>query len=170
MTRRSEQHDCMDLDHFEELLADMPKNERWELIGGRVVRMMAGARWQHNYIIQNTAYGLRERFRAQGSPWRTLTETFYLKRRLLKSATLPDVIVRCGSIEESATSIDDPKVLVEVTPLAHPLCTEQGQIVTPPSWRLRSPKLANRHHSRAVGPFCRCMGNVACLRLTYFAN
>ncbi|MET3693284.1 hypothetical protein ABID43_002831 [Methylobacterium goesingense] len=34
----------MALDDFEELLADKPRNERWELIGGRVVRMMVGAR------------------------------------------------------------------------------------------------------------------------------
>ena len=35
----------MALDDFEELLADQPDGERWELIEGRVVRMMVGARW-----------------------------------------------------------------------------------------------------------------------------
>ena len=111
---RSEQYDYMDLDDFEELLADMPSDQRWELIGGRVVKMMVGARWQHNFIIQNVAFGLRERFRAEGSPCRTFTETFYLKNRTLKSATLPDVIVRCGPLDRNATSLDDPKVLIEV--------------------------------------------------------
>ncbi|GJD74710.1 hypothetical protein CFIICLFH_2945 [Methylobacterium goesingense] len=40
----SHEFDWMALDDFEELLADKPRNERWELIGGRVVRMMVGAR------------------------------------------------------------------------------------------------------------------------------
>ena len=114
MSQSTGQSVDMDLDDFEELIADMPSDERWELIGGRVVRMMVGARWQHNVIIQNTAYGLRERFRARGSSCRTFTETFYLKSRSLKRSTLPDVIVRCGALDELATSLDDPKVLVEV--------------------------------------------------------
>ena len=111
---RSEQYDYMDLDDFEGLLADVPSDQRWELIAGRVVKMMVGARWQHNFIIQNVAFGLRERFRAQGSQCRTFTETLFLKNRNLKSATLPDVIVRCGALDRNATSLDDPKVLVEV--------------------------------------------------------
>jgi hypothetical protein len=45
MTRPSDQYDYMDLDDFEELLADKPRDEKWELIGGRFVRMMVGARW-----------------------------------------------------------------------------------------------------------------------------
>lgn len=114
MSQRSDQYDYMDLDDFEELLADMPSDQRWELIGGRVVKMMVGARWQHNFIIQNVAFGLRERFRAQSSPCRTFTETFFLKSRKLNSAMLPDVIVRRGALDQNATSLDDPKVLVEV--------------------------------------------------------
>ena len=33
----------MDLDDFEEYLADKPEHEKWELIGGRVVKLMVGA-------------------------------------------------------------------------------------------------------------------------------
>ena len=111
---RSSRYDYMDVDDFEELLADMPSDERWELIGGRVVRMMVGARWQHNVIIQNLAGALRHRFRAQGSDCRTFTETFFMKAPWLKSVTLPDIIVRCGKLADDATSLDDPKVLIEV--------------------------------------------------------
>ena len=107
-------HDYMDVDDFEELLADMPHDERWELIGGRVVRMMVGARWQHNVIIQNLAGALRQRFRARESDCRTFSETFFMKAAWLKTATLPDIIVRCGKLADDATSLDDPKVLVEV--------------------------------------------------------
>ena len=111
---RSGRYDYMDVDDFEELLADMPHDERWELIGGRVVKMMVGARWQHNVIIQNLGGALRQRFRAQDSDCRTYTETFYMKAAKLKTSTLADVIVRCGQLSEDATSLDDPKVLIEV--------------------------------------------------------
>ena len=111
---RSEKFDYMDVDDFEELLADMPNHERWELIVGRVMKMMIGAWWQHDLIIQNLAFGLRERFRSDGCACRTFTETFYLKAPLLQTPTLPDVIVRCGPLSPDATSLHDSKVLIEV--------------------------------------------------------
>ena len=114
MSRATADYDYMSFDDFEEFLADKPKNERWELIGGRVVKMMVGARWEHNYIIQNLASGIRERLRAAGSPCRTLTETFYLKEPDLNASLLPDVLVHCGSLPPGATSIQTPSVLVEV--------------------------------------------------------
>jgi Uma2 family endonuclease len=68
--------ETMDFDDFEELPADKPRNERWELIGGRVVRMMAGARWEHAQIVQNVARHLGNRFEDADSPCRVFTETF----------------------------------------------------------------------------------------------
>ena len=114
MTNPALQFETMDLDDFEELLADMPADERWELIGGRVVRMMAGARWEHNVIIQNLAGGLRERLRASASPCRTLTETFRLRSVARKSSLLPDIIVHCRPLPPGAAAIEDATVLVEV--------------------------------------------------------
>lgn len=104
----------MDLDDFEEYLADKPRDEKWELIGGRVVKMMVGARWTHHRLVQNInvfiANGLRER----GSDCRTFTETFWLKQRFLRLAVFPDVMVQCGAPDRDVTAIDDPVVLVEV--------------------------------------------------------
>ena len=114
MTRPADQFDYMDLDDFEELLADKPRDERWELIGGRVVKMMVGARWEHHFIAQNLASSLRDRLRAKGSNCFVFAETFFMKDRPLNSATLPDVMVRCGPLEPGAASVDDPAVLVEV--------------------------------------------------------
>ncbi len=37
MNRISSQYEYMSLDDFEELLADKPADEKWELLGGRVV-------------------------------------------------------------------------------------------------------------------------------------
>ncbi len=61
MNRPDWHFEYMSLDDFEELLADKPADEKWELIGGRVVRMMVGARWEHHLIAQNLAFGLRRR-------------------------------------------------------------------------------------------------------------
>jgi Uma2 family endonuclease len=104
----------MSLDDFEELLADKPADEKWELIGGRVVRMMVGARWEHNRIVGNIYSALLVGLRGKGSDCRPFAETFWLKQRLLDLAVFPDVIVRCGPLPPDATSLDDPVVLVEV--------------------------------------------------------
>jgi Uma2 family endonuclease len=104
----------MSLDDFEELLADKPADERWELIGGRVVRMMVGARWEHHFIIANLSGAIREQLRAVNSPCRVFSETFYMKKKTLEAQMLPDVMVRCGPLEPGASSVDDPVVLVEV--------------------------------------------------------
>ncbi|KQP10751.1 hypothetical protein ASF28_06515 [Methylobacterium sp. Leaf99] len=114
MDNASAEFERMDFDDFEELLADKPRNERWELIGGRVVRMMVGARWEHGRIVQNIASHLHQGFRAKGSSCQTFAETFYLKSRPLDGALLPDVLVVCGGIEAGATSVDNPTVLIEV--------------------------------------------------------
>ena len=113
MNRPSSQYEYMSLDDFEELLADKPADEKWELLGGRVVRMMVGARWEHNRIVGNV-YRPYGGIGAKGSDCRPFSETFWLKSRLLNLACFPDVIVRCGPLPPDATSLDDPTVLVEV--------------------------------------------------------
>ena len=114
MGNASDQFEMMNLDDFEEMLADKPRNERWELIGGRVVRMMVGARWEHNFIVQNIARRLGNGFEETGSRCKAFTETFYMKCRALDAAMLPDVLVVCGGLERGATSVDNPTVLFEV--------------------------------------------------------
>lgn len=107
-------YETMSFDDFEEALADKPRDERWELIGGRVVRMMVGARWEHGRIVQNIAFALERAFRDSGSPCGTFTESFYMKEKALEAAMLPDVMVVCGDLEPGATSTSEPVVLVEV--------------------------------------------------------
>ena len=114
MSRLDGQFDYMSLDDFEELLADKPRDEKWELIGGRVVRMMTGARWEHHLIVRNLDYNIYDRLRRAGSPCRVYTEAFRLRERAMDSSLLPDVIVRCGPMTPGATSLSDPTVLVEV--------------------------------------------------------
>ncbi len=114
MSRRSDRYDYMALDDFEDLLADRPRDERWELLDGRVVKMMVGARWEHHLIVQNLVVGLRGRLAGRPGGCRVFSETFFLKSKAVESALLPDVMVRCGPIPSDATSFDDPVVLVEV--------------------------------------------------------
>jgi Uma2 family endonuclease len=114
MNRPSRDFDYLSFDDFEELLPDKPKGERWELIGGRLVRMMVGARWEHGRIVQNIARLLENAFEAAGSACQTFAETFYVKRKEDDAALLPDVVVVCGDLEEGATSTDSPIVIFEV--------------------------------------------------------
>ena len=114
MTYRSERYDVMDLEDFENLLPDMPRDEKWELIDGRVVKMMVEAQWEHHYIVHNLTVGVSNRLRERNAGCRVFAETFFMKSKALESATLPDVIVRCGPMVPGATSVDDPVVLIEV--------------------------------------------------------
>ena len=114
MKSLDDRYDYMDLDDFEELLADKPRDEKWELIGGRVVKMMTGARWEHHFIIQNMNFALSSQLRAKGSPCRVFTEAFRLKERSLETSVLPDLMVHCGPLPPGASSLDAPTVLVEV--------------------------------------------------------
>lgn len=70
VNRPSSQYEYMSLDDFEELLADKPADEKWELISGRVVRMMVGARQEHNRICQNIATAMMTDLRRKGSDCR----------------------------------------------------------------------------------------------------
>lgn len=108
------QFEHMSFDDFEELLLDKPDNERWELIGGRVIRGMVGARWEHGLIVQNVAFALRSHFKKTSRPCHAFQETFFVKEKSLDFAVLPDVVVRCGRLETGATSVNDPVVVVEV--------------------------------------------------------
>jgi len=114
MSEAYRQFEFMDLDDFEELLLDKPLDEKWELIGGRVVRGMVGARWEHHEIVQNVNVALRNHIRAKNLPCRTFTETFWLKQRFLKLAAFPDIMVRCRPMEPGAVFIDDPLIIFEV--------------------------------------------------------
>lgn len=110
----AQQFEYMALDDFEELLLDKPRDEKWELIGGRVIRGMVGARWEHKRIIQNLTVALMNDFRRRGSNCRPYDETFWLKEKLLDLKVFPDVMVRCGPLEPNAADLCDPVVIIEV--------------------------------------------------------
>lgn len=104
----------MQIDDFEEMLADAPEDERWELIAGHVVRMPIYTRWEHNRIIANLSAALVVRFRAMGSKYRILTQTFRLNDEASSSSLLPDVIVYSPKLPPGATFLSDATVIIEV--------------------------------------------------------
>jgi Uma2 family endonuclease len=108
------QFERMSLDDFEELLLDKPENEKWELIGGRVIRGMVGARIEHQRIVRNIDNALTNHFRTTGRACESLRETFWLKKHVLELGVFPDIMVHCGKIEPGSVSIDDPLILFEV--------------------------------------------------------
>jgi Uma2 family endonuclease len=57
---------------------------------------------------------LRQHLKKTGRPCRVFQETFYLKKRELDLAILPDVMVRCGPLEPGTSSVPDPMVVFEV--------------------------------------------------------
>lgn len=99
---------------FEEMLADRPEDEKWELIDGRVYKSMVGAAWEHHVIIDNIGLAISNHLRAKGLPCRVFRESYYLKKAFDDLAALPDVMVRCGPMKPGQTSIDDPIILFEV--------------------------------------------------------
>ena len=107
-------YEWMSLDDFEEMLPDKPADQKWELINGRVIRAMVGARWEHHVIIDNMSRAIGNHFEKKGMPCRVYRETFYLKERRQDLAALPDLMIHCGKPAPGATSFNDPLVLVEV--------------------------------------------------------
>jgi Uma2 family endonuclease len=102
------------LDDFDEMLADMPAEGRWELINGRVIKGMVGARSGHHRIIRRLDRALQNHFERTGRPCSTFTETFCLRVPELEINALPDLMVHCGPLPPDATSLHDPIVIVEV--------------------------------------------------------
>jgi Uma2 family endonuclease len=107
-------HDRVSLADFEEMLADKPEDEKWELIDGRVYKMMVGAAWEHHAIISNIDNAITNHLRAHQMPCRVFRESFYLKKSFDELSALPDVMVRCGPLKLGQTSIDDPMILFEI--------------------------------------------------------
>lgn len=114
MTGALRDPDRVSLADFEEMLADKPEDEKWELIDGHVYKGMVGAVLEHHLIIDNIGLALSNHFRANQMPCRAFRETFYLKKSFDELSALPDVMVRCGPLRPGQTSIDDPLILFEV--------------------------------------------------------
>ncbi len=104
----------IDVADFEEMLLNKPEHEKWELIDGRVIKSMVGARWSHHRLVSNIERAIGNHLDATRANCFTFRETFFLKRKTQDLSALPDVMVRCGPLEPDAVSVDDPKIIFEV--------------------------------------------------------
>ncbi len=114
MTGAVRNEDRVSLADFEDMLADKPPEEKWELIGGHVYKMTVGAAWEHKQIILNLTLAVNNHLRAKKSPCRGYDESFWLKDQSLNLGVFPDLLVFCGQLLPGQKSIDDPLVLFEV--------------------------------------------------------
>jgi len=114
MNRPNPGYDHTAVEDFEEMLPDRPGDETWQLIGGRVVAMAAGGRWEHHQIVGNLQLALANHFRRRGMPCRVFRETFWLREPALALQVLPDIMVHAGPLEPRQASISDPIVVIEV--------------------------------------------------------
>jgi len=88
------------------------QNERYELVEGSPVRMMAGARQSHNVATSNIVVALAPSAKAKGC--RTTSSDTAVKTGKF-GVRYPDVVVDCGPADPSAKAATKPTVIVEVS-------------------------------------------------------
>lgn len=100
------------VDVAEFLSWDARQDGRHELIDGSP-RAMTGARTGHNRILVNVLVGLRAGLRASGSPCDVFTADIAV---IVPSGNVrrPDVTIGCPPFDERGTSVDQPRLVVEV--------------------------------------------------------
>ncbi|MGJ3263594.1 MAG: Uma2 family endonuclease [Salinarimonas sp.] len=99
----------MSADAFLAWLAD--RNERWELVDGVPIRMMAGAKQSHNVVASNILVALAPAAKRRGC--RT-TASDTAVRTGPANVRFPDVVVDCGPPNSSAREAAHPTLVVEV--------------------------------------------------------
>ena len=88
------------------------QSERFELVEGVPIRLMAGARQSHNVATSNILVALAPSAKAMGS--RT-TSSDTAVRTGPSGVRYPDVVVDCGPPDPSAKAATRPTVVVEVS-------------------------------------------------------
>ena len=88
------------------------KDERYELVEGSPVRMMAGARQSHNVATSNIVVALAPSAKAKGC--RTTSSDTAVKTGSF-DVRYPDVVIDCGPADPSAKAATKPTVIVEVS-------------------------------------------------------
>lgn len=87
------------------------QDERYELVQGIPLRMMTGARQDHNVVKLNVAAFLLPRIRERGC--RTTTSDMAV-RTASDQIRYPDVLVDCGPSDPDALEASEPRLIVEV--------------------------------------------------------
>lgn len=102
------------LAEFEELIQEMPEGERWELIGGRIYKMMVGGTLGHARIVGNIGFAISRQLRERGSPCGVFQEAARVQVDAAEATFFPDVVVTCEDTDDAARVVRNPVLLVEV--------------------------------------------------------
>ncbi|MBP0615833.1 Uma2 family endonuclease [Jiella mangrovi] len=87
------------------------REERFELVDGRIVRMMTGAKQSHNVVTANIVAALLPQAR-RGGCRTTASDTAV--RTSAAGIRYPDVVVDCGPSDPDAIEASCPAMVVEV--------------------------------------------------------
>lgn len=88
------------------------QSERYELVEGAPIRMMAGARQSHNVATTNIVVALAPSAKAKGCRT-TSSDTAVITGNF--GVRYPDIVVDCGPPDPSAKAATQPTVVVEVS-------------------------------------------------------
>ena len=102
-------HDRLSADEFLRWVS--AEEDRFELVDGRVVRLMAGAKQSHNVATSNLVATLSPQGKRAGC--RT-TSSDTAVRTGPESVRYPDVVVDCGLSDPNALEASRPTLVVEV--------------------------------------------------------
>ena len=87
------------------------QEDRYELVDGIPVKMMAGASNFHDAIVTNIIAALVGKLR--GGPCRTMTADTAVRTRI-RGLRRPDVTVNCAPLKPDAYEAAEPRMVVEV--------------------------------------------------------
>ena len=87
------------------------QDERYELVDGHVVKLMAGATDHHDRVVTNVMGSLHQQLR--GTPCRVATADLAVRTKI-KSFRRPDVAVTCAPLTGTSLEANDPRLVVEV--------------------------------------------------------
>ena len=104
----------MTIEAFLEWLETRPETERWELIEGEPVRMMAPETVRHVRLKRNVAESLRAALTAKGLPCEALGDGVAV-RVGDEGQFQPDAVVTCAeAVDPDSVEVPEPVVVVEV--------------------------------------------------------
>ena len=101
----------MTIDEYYAWYQRRPDGERWELVDGYPVRMMAGAKRSHRVVTTNIAAALLPAAKAAGCDTATHDANVTTGPN---SSRLPDVVVDCDPPADDAMGTGRPVILIEV--------------------------------------------------------
>ena len=104
----------MTVEAFLDWLEARPETERWELVDGEPVRLMAPETVRHVRLKRNAAEALRAALTAKGLPCEALGDGVAV-RADDGSLFQPDAVVTCAeAVDPDAVEVPEPVIVVEV--------------------------------------------------------